>query len=241
MHNTNIHLINLIKIILIGLWSFVIYYFVEPSVWTIIICVLLLIVSELVQTIVHELGHLIGGLFSRYHFFLLRLGPLDIYKKQWESKLVASFTGKRFYTQCIMIPNAENETHFIAYNLSGILFNVLITGISLHSAFFLLDKMPFGFVFAVSLGVMGLNKVIANTILCKNADIPNDMTIIVWLSSSRKTKADYFSYLQVYEKIAYGFGFDPILAKTDFAQKDIDCYTPFFAAALSALVDDPSR
>jgi uncharacterized membrane protein YccF (DUF307 family) len=195
----------------------------------IIIYILIFIASFILQGLFHELGHLIGGMTSDYHFLSFHWGLLSF---DISAKRRLSFD-KAYYGQCVMIPNDNNDRHFVFYNISGILSNVIV---SLICGIFLiivsdLDKIIF--VFLCCLVISGIAKISGNS-LPLNKNKPNDVQVIRWLLKSQQMVVDYFIYLRIYEK--YSFGLDKEHIKRIYSisdshtlsEEDIETYNPFF-------------
>lgn len=229
-------LIPIVKAIILASCVIAIYFTIQLNVPTILLTIVFLIISDIIQSSIHELGHLAGGLLSDHHFLFLHLGPVECCKKNMRGKRIAfSFNIKEMYGQCLMIPNPSNTNRFILYNAAGIIFNTLLTALSIICLLFSVSSMLF--LFFASLILTGIFKITANIIPNVRKKEPNDMMIILWLSSSNKTKSDYFAYLRAYEKVIYGFQIESDVSTTKFNQKDIDHYNSYFADAKKKLAD----
>ena len=99
----------------------------------------LLLLFMFIHLFMHELGHLIAGLCSGYHFVSFRIFSWILIRKddkyQWKKLNMPFFAG-----QCLMEPTKSlEETHFILYNLGGVLMNVFLSIISLIFCFIFQD------------------------------------------------------------------------------------------------------
>lgn len=97
------------------------------------------------QTIIHELGHLVFGLISKYKFLSFRIGSLTLIKIDGKYKLksmkIAGTAG-----QCLLIPPEvePNKLPITLYLLGGGLFNLISSGIA-FGLYILLPKNDFSF------------------------------------------------------------------------------------------------
>jgi hypothetical protein len=204
---------------------------------TIVIYIFIFISAFILQELFHELGHLIGGLASGYHFLSFHWGLLsfDISAKR---KFCLDRT---YYGQCVMIPNNDNNKHYVLYNISGILSNFILSLIASLLLLTLFDIKRVIFIFLLCLVISGIIKILGNTLpLTKKK--PNDIQIIRWLLKSQQMVVDYFIYLRVYEK--YSYGFDKMhsedlysISNLSFSDEDNDMYIPFFRNECLKLFD----
>lgn len=134
------------------------------SVWIIIAFV----ISMFLQIIIHELGHLIAGLFSGYEFNSFRITNLIWIKENGRVKL-KKYSLKGTMGQCLMVP-PENKANYpvILYNLGGVLMNIIVSIVALLIAI-LLKNAPL-MIFA---GI-GFFFAFLNGIPMKSGGVPND-------------------------------------------------------------------
>lgn len=96
---------------------------------------LLFCVAYYLQLIIHEFGHLLGGLISGYGFGSFRIGSIMLIKENGKIKVkkhsVAGTAG-----QCLMTPPPIVDGKFpvILYNLGGVLLNLLTIPLFLCTA-----------------------------------------------------------------------------------------------------------
>jgi hypothetical protein len=204
---------------------------------TIVIYLFIFISAFILHELFHELGHLIGGLASGYHFLSFHWGFIgfDVSAKR---KLCLDRT---YYGQCVMIPNNDNNKHFVLYNISGILSNFILSLIASLLLLTLFDINKIIFIFLFCLVISGIIKISANS-LPLNKKKPNDMQIIRWLLKSQQMVVDYFIYLRVYEKYSYGFDKMPLeelygISNLSFSKEANDMYNPFFKNECLKLFD----
>lgn len=161
-----------------------------------VISVLLWIVAYIVNTAVHEIGHFVGGIMDRYHFLLIQILWLRIIKYRGKIKIRLS---RNPASQCVMIP-AEKGKHWNMYQLMGLVFNILI---SLVAGFSGIEAGEGNWLFIIcfAISVTGLCKIIANGIpFFKKGDPKNDFAFFFLLNIDKQFCAEYFLYLQCYER-----------------------------------------
>ena len=92
--------------------------------------VALLYGAILVQIILHEGGHLIGGLLSGYRFVSFRIGSF-LWLKQGKKIVLRRFSLTGTAGQCLLEPPQWNDgIPFVLYNLGGALMNFLSASLS---------------------------------------------------------------------------------------------------------------
>ncbi|WP_025729944.1 M50 family metallopeptidase [Atopobacter phocae] len=91
------------------------------------IFILVWIGSFYVAIIIHELGHLIGGLISGYRFGSFRIGSL-LLKKGSNGFELKKYQIAGTGGQCLMVPpdSADETFPYLAYNLGGPLLNLAV-------------------------------------------------------------------------------------------------------------------
>lgn len=130
------------------------------------------IVAFFVNTILHEAGHLVGGLMTGYQFLSLRVGSLTLQKDNdgwhWKRYSINGTLG-----QCLMAPPHTEELPYFWYNAGGVLVNLLI---ALVSALLLLfcSLGVFASIVCIMLLVNALFMFITNGIPLKVGGVPND-------------------------------------------------------------------
>lgn len=126
----------------------------------------------LLVVLLHEFGHLLGGLWSGYHFVSFRVGNRVLVR--WDEGLV----WKRFSLmgtggQCIMVPpvRSDDQFPFLRYHLGGPLMNLLLSLV-----FFLaMEMQPSVWTLLLwSFGGLNLLSALANGIPWKGKVVAND-------------------------------------------------------------------
>ena len=99
----------------------------------------LLLLFMFIHLFMHELGHLVAGLCSGYRFVSFRIFSWILIRKD-DKYQCKKFNIPFFAGQCLMEPTESlEETHFILYNLGGVLMNVFLSIISLIFCFIFQD------------------------------------------------------------------------------------------------------
>ena len=152
-------------------------------------------VGFLPHTIIHELGHLVGGKLSGYTFISFAVGKFVLVVRG--GKLVRKkYSVSGIMGQCLMSPpdtDANYNFPFILYNLGGGLANFLL------SIIFLLIAVPsHGYVALVfySLAAAGFFLGATNIIPLKLGGIANDGKNILICSKSVDARRDFWVQLK---------------------------------------------
>jgi len=90
---------------------------------------IIIIIGLIIVSVIHELGHLLGGLLSKYEFRLFYASLICFYKM--DEKIKFKFRkvtlSNLFSGQCVMIPSQDfHRFNPFWINISGSLFNILI-------------------------------------------------------------------------------------------------------------------
>lgn len=159
----------------------------------IIFLILQIAVGIIIQALIHELGHLIGGILSGYRFLFYRIGNLTLLNED------GNLTFRKFSIpgtlgQCVMAPPEFNRGRYpyLLYNLGGVLINI-ISGIILLFFFIKLDLSIFT-IFLFSLGALGIYLGITNGIPIKG--MPNDGSNIKEIQKGFDGKLAFYNMLE---------------------------------------------
>ncbi|MDR3313228.1 MAG: hypothetical protein LBS96_02080, partial [Oscillospiraceae bacterium] len=116
----------------------------------------------LLGVVLHEAGHLAGGLLSGYRFVSFRIFSWVLFKEDQKLRFRRSRQGF-VVGQCLMAPPEEGEAfRFMLYNLGGGLFNAIATVLCLllGACFFGSEYSVFAFIgFAIN-GVLAMGNLI---------------------------------------------------------------------------------
>lgn len=133
-----------------------------------------LCVSFAVQIVLHETGHLIGGLLTGYKFCSFRIGNLQLQRENGSlhfRRLKLAGTGG----QCLMTPPepVDGKIPVMLYNLAGPLMN-LLTALLALGAFFLLGGRGMGASLLFLFAFVGFYLALTNGIPLRLGPIDND-------------------------------------------------------------------
>ena len=170
-----------------------------PSAHDIFRNALLFMISRALHTLLHELGHLLGGLFSGYRLCAFSWGPVRMVNAAGRLQIRFRLAPQNA-ASCVMIP-PENATAFLLYNLGGALMNAAVCVCAFAGAFARPKTVA---CFWLQMFFAGLLKVIANAIPSLRNGCPNDALTARILRGSEEAFADYKLYLALYEELANG-------------------------------------
>ncbi len=157
------------------------------------------------QIILHEGGHLIGGLLSGYRFSSFRIFSLMLTEENGKLRC------KRFSLagtggQCLMCPptpDANGNFPYVLYNLGGSLMNLCSALL-----FFLLAlaawQMPLASTLLLMLAVIGLAFALINGLPLRLTAADNDGRNILSIGENPATRRAFWLQLAVNEQIARG-------------------------------------
>lgn len=169
------------------------YFRWEFSFLSVILAVAFFCVSSTFQGAMHEAGHFFGGRMSGYKLVFLRIGPV-VLKGSREGKMSLSIR-KRSAGQCVMLPEIKDRIKYKAYNVGGIVSNIIIT---LGSAALLFIDSRIAELIFIELFFAGLFKIIGNVIPQIRDYYPTDGYILKLLRKRPLVQQDYAKYLALY-------------------------------------------
>lgn len=179
----------LLGVLFVGIYDIVssnIYDFesMEPGkeLFYIALALVYLYLALMLHTIIHEAGHLVCGLKSGYKFTSFRVGSFML--KEEDGKLV----WKRFSLagtggQCLMSPPdlVDGRMPFVLFNLGGVLFNTIVSVITLILMLVSLDIIELSSFFFI-MTLVGIYFAIANGVPLRSGEVDNDGMNVVSLS-----------------------------------------------------------
>lgn len=135
-----------------------------------------LAIAFVLHIIVHEGGHLVGGLLTGYRFVSFRIFSLTLLRRDGRY-IMRRFNIPGTGGQCIMLPPEGDSAKvpFVIYNAAGVAANILLTAAAvpyffIHSA----DSGMFAFLLALFIVIAGLWTAIINGIPMKINGMYND-------------------------------------------------------------------
>lgn len=148
------------------------------------------------QIIVHEAGHMVGGLISGYRFCSFRIGSFILVKDE------KGFSLGRFRLagtggQCLMAPPELKDGGIptTLYNISGVLANLLVSAGCAAVYAFAWDS-PVGVAFAV-VGLMGIYLALTNGIPLNTGVVDNDGRNAVSMAKDKNAQRAFWLQLKV--------------------------------------------
>lgn len=150
-------------------------------------------IASFAHLLMHEIGHLVGGILTGYRLILFQVGPVNLIADQ-SSRLSLSLKNSHG-GQCIMSPSQRTPLCFRAYNLGGIIANSItcVIGFTL----LLPDLFPTT-LFFIELLFSGILKIVSNCLPHLNNGLPNDGFIVKLLNHNKEVQKDYITYLTLY-------------------------------------------
>lgn len=161
--------------------------------WYILLTVALWLSSSAIQVAMHEIGHLIGGLISKYNLVCFSVGAVQLSYRN-KSKFTISFA-KNHGSQCIMEPRNPEKPSYLCYNLGGIFANLVFV---LMSAVLLLLDLHITNLLFINLVCSGVQKIIVNSVPSFVNGAPSDAYVVKLLSCNKAVQKDYCKYLKLY-------------------------------------------
>jgi hypothetical protein len=163
-----------------------------------------LCVAFFLQVVIHESGHLIGGLLSGYRFLSFRVGSLMWIREgdglRFKRMSIAGTGG-----QCLMSPPemVNGKMPFVLYNLAGSLAN-LIFGLLFFGLCLPFWGLPWLVIFLLPLGGIGLLFALLNGIPLQLGGINNDGHNAFSLKKSEKALYAFWVQMKMIEQYARG-------------------------------------
>lgn len=194
-------------IVLICEFALYIYYAIVtygimeyPAIWKIVIILLMIICANGISSIVHECGHLIGGLLSKHKLLSIQLGYLRLFRNKGSFYLGFS----QWDNQCIMVPNKKAPA-FTLYQMGGVLLNFIFALILSYIGYYHLVHGSLVFLFVCALITASICKIAGNGIPIYKKTYPvNDMAYEKILEKDRITREEYYLYLHCLDAISKG-------------------------------------
>ena len=160
------------------------------------------ILCKYLHTIIHEMGHLVGGFISGYALLYIKIFPIVIQKKAVGNYEIC--TSIESGNSCVMTPRRADASSYFIYNAGGVVFNFLFCLASGISIFF---ASTFHFVVLMQFVFSGIVKIAVN-LIPSHSNIANDGYILKILYCSPAARNDYFNYLSLFSKIYLKIPFD---------------------------------
>ena len=133
-----------------------------------VIALLVLYAGVLLHTVIHEAGHMIGGLLSGYTFVSFRILSFVWTKKDGKTEL-GRMTLAGTAGQCLMAPPklVDGKMPWALYNAGGILMNIIVSGVFAALCLVFAAKPVLWAAFAI-LALVGVALSVINAVPMKN-------------------------------------------------------------------------
>ncbi len=166
-------------------------------------------VAIMIQVIIHELGHLVFGLISGYHFVSFRIFNIMLVKQN-NHLTFKLFSLPGTGGQCLMAPPdiKDDKMPIILYNLGGIIMNIIASVIF----FILYTRVDNSFIslFLYILIVIGIVTAITNGVPMQVNNINNDGYNALALKDNRKAIYAFWFQLKIAQLQADGYRYKDI-------------------------------
>ncbi len=165
---------------------------------------ILILIAFYLQLILHEGGHLVFGLITKYDFQSFRVGSLMIVKNEGKLKFKKfSLTGTG--GQCIMIPPdfVNGKIPYVLYNAGGAIFNI-VSSLLFMVIISKFNENEYFLKFAIYFIFFGIILGLVNIIPFKSKLISNDGKNILAISKSKSAEESFWRMLKVHALLNEG-------------------------------------
>lgn len=179
-------------------------YDADAVLWVGLILLVGIYVSLIINTVIHEAGHLLFGLMTGYQFSSFRIFSFMWIKENGKIRLkhhsVAGTAG-----QCLMTPPALNDGNYpvLVYNLGGVFTN-LYTALCFFMLAILCSDLPILSTLMYFWALQGLIFALTNGIPFTNKLLSNDGQNALMLTKSNTARRSFWYQLKINELISGG-------------------------------------
>ena len=165
---------------------------------------LILLLSFIPHVIVHESGHLVGGLLSGYNFVSFRIFNVMLIKLDGKLKL-KNYSLVGTGGQCLMSPPEMKDGKFpiFLYNMGGSLMNLIFSGILVVIAVLVKDCAVASYVL-ITLSLLGFAFALTNGIPLNTGMITNDGYNALKLSGNKSAMRGFWIQMKMNEMLVSG-------------------------------------
>lgn len=165
---------------------------------------LIMYFASFVQTIIHELGHLLFGLISGYRFSRLRIRSYVWIKSDGKlqfRKMEIPTAGAK----CLMSPPdlVDGKMPHVLYNLGGVLCN-FITGAGFFVLYLFVRSMPHISIFPLMFSVIAFTQILLNGVPMRLETLDNDGYNAMFLGKSKDALRAFWVQMKIDEQMAKG-------------------------------------
>lgn len=166
----------------------------------------LMVISFIPHVIVHEAGHLVGGLLSGYKFISFRIMNLMLIKLDGKLRF-KSYSLAGTGGQCLMSPPEmkDGKLPVFLYNLGGSLMNLIFSGILVFIAVLVRDNAIASYVL-ITLSLLGFAFALTNGIPINSGLVTNDGYNALKLSGNKAALRGFWIQMKMNKMLVYGKG-----------------------------------
>ena len=177
---------------------------VWDRIWHFAILLGCMYLAMVVQTVIHELGHLFFGFLTGYRFCSFRVGPLMLVKSRGRLRL-KKFSLAGTGGQCLMIPPdlKDGKLPVVLYNLGGSILNFMVAGLCLMCCTFL-PWVKFLWEFLLMAAVIGFAYALTNGVPLRMGILNNDGYNAIRLGKNPEAMRAWWIQLKASQQVAEG-------------------------------------
>ena len=170
-----------------------------PAAWAVIVISLLL--AFVTGIIVHEVGHLVGGLLTGWAFLSLRIGPFVWFRENGLMRF--RFSPSLFAGECLMKPVEDEEKFkFLLYNMGGVFGNLFLCVIA--GVFLMITNMWFITMGMWMMLVINLIFAVTNALPFVSGEAPTDGANIREAMKSKRARMAFHKQFYINSEIFEG-------------------------------------
>lgn len=178
------------------------YVFADDFLTGYLLLILMIIVAVVLQTILHEAGHLVFGLLTGYRFLSFRVMSFiwlkDEGKIRFKRYMLPGTLG-----QCLMAPPPYSDRFpYVLYNLGGALMNLIVSAVFFVLYMFIQQRIVKGACLAMVF--YGVISALANGVPLRTRYVNNDGMNIVEAARDPDAKRAFWQQLKINELLTQG-------------------------------------
>jgi hypothetical protein len=173
-----------------------IYLFAEVYIYLYIIMIL--------QTIIHEAGHLLFGLLAGYSFSSFRVGGF-MWIKDGNGLKFKKFARTVIGGQCLMIPPqmSDNKIPLVLYNMGGPFANVL-SSLVFVALYYIFKDVSYHSVILLMISIVGFGMALINGIPMRMKTLDNDGYNTLTLVTNKAAMRSFYFQMKITQQYANG-------------------------------------
>ena len=174
----------------------------ELSIYGIFIIIIFVVITLILQLMIHEAGHLCFGIMTGYQFISYRIGNIMFIKEDNHFK-IKKFSLAGTLGQCLLAPPDYNNNQYpvLLYNMGGSIFNLAISLISFY--LFLIINNSYLSLFCFLLAILGIYFGLTNGIPLSMSGLNNDGMNALQTYKHQDAKKAFWKTLKINELNSY--------------------------------------